>query len=120
MERRRLYRLIRAGAAVTAFFCGLLFPRLLPAACEEIYVFDIEKMAAKGDTVLIDVREPHEYGDCRIPGAVNIPLSALPEKAAEVDAEKTVIVYCASGRRRGAPAAFLKSRALEFTAWPAG
>lgn len=99
MERRRLYRLLQAGAILTALLYGLLFPRVLPAACEDIYVFDVEKMLAKGDTVLIDVREPHEYGDCRIPGAVNIPMSVLSRRTAEIDAEKTVIVYCASGRR---------------------
>ena len=94
-----MYRLLQAGAILTALLSGLLFPRVLPAACADIYVFDVEKMLAKGDTVLIDVREPYEYGDCRIPGSVNIPMSVLSKRAAEIDAEKTVIVYCASGRR---------------------
>ncbi len=100
MKRRRLYRHLYAGAVLAAVLSGPLFPRVLPAACTDIYVFEVDKMLAKGDVVLIDVREPHEYGDCRIPGSANIPLSALPGRAAaEVGAEKTVIVYCASGRR---------------------
>jgi rhodanese-related sulfurtransferase len=114
MERKRLYRHLYAGAVLMAFLCGLLFPRVLPAACaDNIYVFDVDKMLAKGDTVLIDVREPHEYGDCRIPGSVNIPLSALSRRAAEVGAEKTVIVYCASGRRSGSACGILEKQGIK-------
>lgn len=84
--------------AIAALLAGFLVPRAL-SACEDMYVFDAEKMLAKGGAVLVDVREPHEYNDCRIPGSINIPVSALSKMAAEIDGKKTVIVYCASGRR---------------------
>lgn len=98
MKRKKAHRHARAAGATAVLLAGLLVPRAL-TACEDIYVFDAEKMLAKGGAVLVDVREPYEYNDCRIPGSINIPVSVLAKRAAEVDAEKTVIVYCASGRR---------------------
>lgn len=98
MKRKKAHRLVLAACALAVLLAGFSAPRAL-TACEDIYVFDVERMLAKGDMVLVDVREPHEYGDCRIPGSMNIPVSVLPKRAMEIDAEKTVIVYCASGRR---------------------
>lgn len=99
MERRKAHRLLHSGTGAAALLAALLLPRSLPAACVDIYAFDVQKMLAKGDTVLVDVREPHEYSDCRIPGSMNIPVSVLSKRADGIDDKKTVIVYCASGRR---------------------
>lgn len=89
---------MRTACASAVLLAGFLVPRVL-YACEDIYVFDLEKMVAKGGAVLVDVRESYEYNDCRIPGSMNIPASVLSKSAAGIDGKKTVIVYCASGRR---------------------
>lgn len=94
MRRKRAHRL---GAAAV-LLAGLLASRAV-SACDDIYVFDLEKMFARGDVVLVDVREPYEYNDCRIPESVNVPASSLSKRAAELDANKKAIVYCVSGRR---------------------
>ena len=49
--------------------------------------------------VLIDVREHHEFGRGRIPGAINIPLSQLERRMEEIPREKAVFLYCQSGMR---------------------
>ena len=98
MKRKKAHRLVQAIGAAAILLAGFLVPSVL-SACEDIYVFDVEKMLAKGGTVLADVREPYEYNDCRIPGSINVPASVLSKRAAEIDAEKAVIVYCTSGRR---------------------
>ena len=44
----------------------------------------------RGDEfVLIDVREPHEYRICSIPGAKLIPLGELPKRVDELDPATT-------------------------------
>ena len=48
---------------------------------------------------LIDIRQPAEYRQGHIPGAILIPLSELPEKLTTLNLKKPVIVYCRSGVR---------------------
>ena len=43
--------------------------------------------------VLLDVREPEEYEEGHIPGALLIPLSELPDRLAEIDPAKPVLAY---------------------------
>jgi rhodanese-related sulfurtransferase len=48
---------------------------------------------------LIDVRADHEWEAGRIPGATHLPLDQLAERAAEVDKERPVVLYCRGGNR---------------------
>ena len=48
---------------------------------------------------LIDVRQPDEVATGTLPGAVNIPLDALPERLAQLDPGRRVVVLCRSGGR---------------------
>jgi rhodanese-related sulfurtransferase/rubrerythrin len=63
----------------------------------------------EGDFLLLDVRQPQEYGAGHIPGAVLIPLPELIDKAKGLDPSKPVLAYCRSGNRSRAAAAFLLS-----------
>ncbi|GAB4522769.1 MAG: hypothetical protein OHK0046_35780 [Anaerolineae bacterium] len=52
--------------------------------------------------LLLDVRTPEEFDEFRIPGAVNIPLDELMDRADEVQAlagENPIVVVCKSGVR---------------------
>ncbi len=49
--------------------------------------------------VLVDVREPREFVEGHIPGAINRPLSALQSGQARLPDAGTCVVYCASGNR---------------------
>jgi rhodanese-related sulfurtransferase len=57
--------------------------------------------------LLIDVREAHEFRAGHVPGAVNMPLSALTPAAVPKPADKTVVVMCRSGNRSGKATAML-------------
>ncbi len=57
-------------------------------------------MADKPDTVqLVDVRDPEEFEEGHIPGAINCPLQDFAMKSEILDKKKKVIVYCNSGGR---------------------
>jgi len=58
-----------------------------------------ERQKAGDDFDLIDVREPHEWDIARIPGARLIPLGVFPEKLAELDGKRDIVVHCRSGVR---------------------
>lgn len=68
------------------------------------------KKELSGSYQLLDVRQPKEYAASHLPGSILIPLKDLPTRIAELDAEKTTIVYCASGGRSRAAAQLLAGR----------
>ena len=47
----------------------------------------------QGSFTLLDVRQPGEYENTRIPGAKLISLPELPNRLEELDPEKPVIAY---------------------------
>ena len=51
------------------------------------------------DAQLIDVREPEEFSEAHAQGAVNVPLSQLPERVHEIDPERDIYIICHSGGR---------------------
>lgn len=47
----------------------------------------------EGSYTLLDVRQPGEYEQSRIPGGVLAPLPSLSERVSELDKEKPLVVY---------------------------
>lgn len=92
----------RASAVFAVFcFCAAAPFALaadVHAACKEIYVFEAERLLEERDVVLIDVRDTHEYEDCRIKGSVNAPLDRISEKV-ETGKGKMAVFYCRLGAR---------------------
>jgi len=62
---------------------------------------------------IIDVRQPGEYRDAHIPGAILIPLGELVQRLDEIDAARNTIVYCRSGARSGAACQIMGEAGLE-------
>jgi rhodanese-related sulfurtransferase len=48
---------------------------------------------------LLDVRADHEWAAGHIAGAEHVPLPELPERIAEIDKDRPVVVYCRGGNR---------------------
>ena len=67
----------------------------------------------EGGFTLLDVRQPMEYENARIPGSKLIPLPVLNDRLSELDPQKPVIAYWAAGRRSRAAAQILTSRGFE-------
>ena len=57
--------------------------------------------------MVVDVREPWEFEHCRIEGAINMPMSQLPMRIAELSAEHDLILVCHHGSRSLHAAQFL-------------
>jgi sulfur-carrier protein adenylyltransferase/sulfurtransferase len=80
------------------------FRELLARRREQIREIDVEHAAERrrgGDPVFIDVREPDEYEQGAVPGAIHIPGGYLPLRIEDAvsDRDAEVIVYCAGGTR---------------------
>jgi rhodanese-related sulfurtransferase len=84
-------------------------PRITPAQAKA--------MVAKGNTLVVDVRDPSEIEKSgKIAGAVNVPRGMLEFRAdpetpyhdKNFDKTKTLIVYCASGGRSALSGKVLK------------
>lgn len=54
-----------------------------------------------GEITLIDVREPHEYAEARIEGALNFPLSTFRPESLPTGGDREVVLHCGTGRRSG-------------------
>lgn len=56
----------------------------------------------QGSAVIVDVREPGEWAQGHIPGAILVPLSAFdPAKVPAVAEGQHLVFHCQSGRRCG-------------------
>jgi rhodanese-related sulfurtransferase len=60
---------------------------------------ELNQKVRNGDTMLVDVREHHEFMNGHIPKSINIPLSKLKNQLAEIPKDKELILYCQSGMR---------------------
>ncbi len=83
-------------------FCGIRGEEHTPVqtGIPEITPAEVKKkMDAHEPFVLIDVREPHEYQICRIPGSKLIPLGEVPKRMNELDSADEIVVHCKSGMR---------------------
>jgi hydroxyacylglutathione hydrolase len=66
------------------------------------------EMETAGDLIL-DVRGRHEYEHGHIPGAINIPVGYLPERAHELPRDKQIVVHCEGGGRSAIASSLLQS-----------
>lgn len=80
----------------------------MPDFVEPIDAEDAKALIDSGEAVVIDVREPAELlATGKVPGSINIPLAEFlakadpgsPDHEPALQPEKTVILYCASGKR---------------------
>lgn len=68
---------------------------------KEVRGEELQEMLGRGpgQPLLVDVRQPQEYGVGHIPGSLLIPLGQLEFSLGELDRERPVVVYCRSGKR---------------------
>jgi rhodanese-related sulfurtransferase len=72
----------------------------------ELDVHETKARLATG-SLLVDVREHHEYDEAHIPGSILIPLSELNTRYSELPKDTPLIMQCRSGARSGKATEFL-------------
>ncbi|MFN3505419.1 MAG: rhodanese-like domain-containing protein, partial [Caldimicrobium sp.] len=58
-----------------------------------------EKLKNSKNLLILDVRDPHEWEICSLPGSIFIPLKDLPSKISELDPTREYVVVCKVGKR---------------------
>jgi adenylyltransferase/sulfurtransferase len=105
-------------------FCGIV-PEApqeanLKNGIPQITVKELKRRIDAGEDVqLIDVREPYEYQIAQIGGKL-IPQNDVPQRLAEIDRDREVVVHCKSGGRSQRIAEFLKQSGYPRVANVAG
>jgi sulfur-carrier protein adenylyltransferase/sulfurtransferase len=90
-------------------FCGIRGEEHVESTnVPEITPVEVKKwMDEKKPFVLLDVREPHEFQICRIPGSTLIPLGEVPKRMNELNSADEIVVHCRSGMRSAKAVEFL-------------
>ena len=81
----------------------------------EIDIDELDRRRAAG-AAIFDVREPDEYDEVRIPGAVLVPLATVPdavERIRAAAAASAVCVVCAVGGRSAQAVGFLLASGVD-------
>lgn len=74
----------------------------------------LKEILHQSSTRIIDVREPFEFAEEHIPGAVNIPLNSIPAHAEEIrNFNAPVVLYCRSGNRSGMALRMLSAQGIQ-------
>jgi rhodanese-related sulfurtransferase len=79
----------------------------------EISVDELDTLVRDGKVRILDVREDWEFSRGRVPGAVNVPLQKLPERAGQLKHDKPYAVICESGSRSRSATDFLLGQGFE-------
>ena len=83
-------------------FCGIgvgLEDEASDSECD-IAPRDLKEWLDRGEEIFIlDVREPHEFEICRIPGSTLIPIGQLQSRVGELDRDSHIVAHCRSGVR---------------------
>jgi rhodanese-related sulfurtransferase len=65
------------------------------------------------DAVLLDVREDDEWVAGHAPGALHVPMMAVPMRADEIPTDRDVVVVCRMGQRSAQVVRYLQQQGWE-------
>jgi rhodanese-related sulfurtransferase len=75
----------------------------------------------RDDLQLLDVREPYEWNEGRIEGAIHIPLQQVLDGRAEgLDPGKPVLIYCRTANRSEVAKVMLEARGFDASIMEGG
>ena len=106
----------------------MIFKRLFHAARQESPAIGVDEAKCKldaGEVLLVDVREPGEWGAGHVVGATHIPLGSITARASALPKDRDILLICRTGNRsamaqmRLAQAGFTNITNVEggMTAW---
>ena len=81
-------------------------------AIAEISVDELEEQLTEGAR-LVDVRQPYEFDEMRVSGAMLVPLATLPDNVDAFRGDGPVYVICKTGSRSARACEFLATQGVE-------
>jgi hydroxyacylglutathione hydrolase len=69
-----------------------------------------------GGAVVLDVREPNEYEEGHVEGAMHVPLGALPRRLDALPRDRLILAYCSGGDRSATAVSVLERHGVEGAA----
>ncbi len=72
-----------------------------------------ERLAGDNGLLVLDVRDPEEFAEVRIPGSVNLPYGELAERISELSRDHPIATVCSGGKRSGLAASILQREGFE-------
>ena len=72
-----------------------------------------QALAGAAPPVLLDVREPFEWGQVRVPLALHIPMNSVPERLADLPRSRPIVVFCGHGSRSYGVAHYLRQQGFD-------
>jgi rhodanese-related sulfurtransferase len=83
-------------------------PWAMLTSSPEVHEVNLAELRARpDDAVLLDVREPDEFFDGHVPGAINLPQAELAGRLHDVPRDRPIFVICQGGFRSLRAAQFL-------------
>ncbi len=72
-----------------------------------------EELGSGNPPLLLDVRGPGEWSAKHVEASVNVPLTQLQQRVAEIPRDRRIAVYCAGGYRSSIAVGILKQHGIE-------
>jgi rhodanese-related sulfurtransferase len=72
-----------------------------------------ERLATGNGVFVLDVRDPDEFAEGRIPESVNVPYGDVVERLSELPREQQIAAVCSGGKRSGLAASILQREGFE-------
>ena len=92
----------------------------MPGDVEDLTVEQVKAGLDAGEMVLVDVREPHENANERIPGCFLNALQSFDPAALPDPGGKRLVFYCRSGRRSVTSSQLAQAAGLPYAVHMAG
>ena len=71
------------------------------------------ELASPQPPLLLDVREPYEWNQVRLPDALHIPMNTVPTRLNDLPKDRPIVVFCAHGSRSFGVTYFLRENGFD-------
>ncbi len=105
---------IFAAVVVLGVIAALIATSQTGQASSSVTVKKASELFAEG-AYLLDVREPEEWNEAHVDGAVLIPLEELPGRVDELPTDRDILIICRSGNRSAEARDFLRQAGIMNT-----
>ena len=114
MTRRFLTSALLFAAATLVAPAVLRAQAPAPDESKRVQADAIDALIAKGDVVVLDVREPNELDETgTVKGAIHIPLGQLESRLGELPKDKVILTACRRGGRASRALALLDAKGFK-------